>query len=153
MANPKQNSEQKATSPMFGDQQITYTPGEGGPLKTKWHGHIFHANIPKTVSNQEMIAQAEKNRFFHVGPFDPAKHTIAAFPETAVPKTSEQYRAHVIGDGGWAKKMESATALDAKWQAEEPLRIECEVGSDDIDYIWSILTPMRAELKKRDMAA
>jgi hypothetical protein len=133
-------------------EQITYLPREGDPPSTRWHGHVFHANVPKTVTKAELIEAARNNRFFKVGSFDPAKDSTAALSEVPAddPKTSEQYRARVVA---WLKRLDKISAdpeqgpggaLEAMvktWAKEQHMREACEVGSDDYSYIGSLFLP------------
>lgn len=125
---------------------VTYRPGPEDPTQVRWDGHVFHANIPKTVTKTALIEKARKNRFFHVGPFNPATDSVPlSEDQSATPKTAEQYRAFAVE---WLKKIDSVEELDTRWAAEEPLRMSCEVGTDDIEYLMDLMLPKRAELKK-----
>ena len=139
-------------------EQLTYLPGEGDNASTKWAGITFHANKPKTLEAHaegtpqqrlmhQIIEAARKNKFFHVGEFDPA-NAVDAHETTVLPKTSDQYRAHVVG---WLPKMASEGELDAKWISEESLRGACGVGSDDLDWLGALIAPKRHELRKSGM--
>jgi hypothetical protein len=129
----------------LGDQ-ITYLPGEGDPLSVKWHGFVFHANVPKSVTKPELIEQARGNKFFRVGSFDTAKDSTAA-PDAAImdPKTSGEYRAHFVG---WFKKVTDINVLVTTWAKEQPMREACEVGADDYSYIGTLFHPKMHELAK-----
>ncbi len=125
-------------------EMVTYLPQEGDPPSTKWRGIVFHANVPKRITDASHLAAARLNRFFKVGAFDPEVDRVPTEYEKA-PKTSEQYRAHCIA---WLPKMSSVDQLDTKWASEETLRMDCDVGTDDIDYLQHLIAPKRAELKK-----
>ncbi len=129
-------------------EQVTYVPGPQDPPFVRWRGHVFHANIPKRVTNEALIEQAKGNRFFRVGPFD-LKVNGVTVEETPLPKTSQQYRAWAVA---WFKTMTSERDFDDRWAAEETLRMDCEVGTDDIDYLWTLAAPKKAELHKMGMA-
>lgn len=137
-------SEPDKTLPL--GEQITYLPGEGDSPSVKWHGLVFHANVPKSVTKQELIDQAKGNKFFKVGSFDTAKDSIAA-PEAvaASPKTSAEYRAHFVG---WFKKVTDINNLVDTWAKEQPMRDACEVGADDYSYIGTLFHPKMHELAK-----
>ena len=128
-------------------EQITYLPGEEDPPKVLWNGITFYANMPRAVSDPRMIEQARANPFFHVGAFDPDKHSVKLRAQTKEPKTPEQYRAHAVA---WLNKVESVADLDARWAREEVLRIQCGVGADDLDFLSHLFRPKRGELEKRD---
>lgn len=127
-------------------EDITYLPGPEDPPQIKWGGHHFNANVPKRVTNQDMIKMARGNKYFKVGAFKPSD-AVPTREEPEAPKTPEQYRAHAIA---WLKTMQSVDQLDRKWAAEETLRMSCEVGFDDVEYLMSLMGPVRAELRKRD---
>lgn len=127
-------------------EQVTYLPGPDDPVQVKWGKQVFHANVPKTISDPVLIGKARINKFFKVGDFD-AKVDAVRAEKTVTPKTAEQYRAWAIA---WAKKMERVTEFDHRWSEEESLRIACEVGTEDLDYINSVIGPMRSELVRRD---
>lgn len=128
-------------------ESVTYLPGPEDPPQVTWMRHVFHAHIPKQVTNEALIEKARTNKFFKVGEFVAERDATTKLEPTPTPKTPEQYRAWVVG---WAKTMTSTAALDARWMEEEGLRQECEVGTDDLDYLHGIVGPMRAELVKRD---
>lgn len=140
---PAQPVEQ--TAPVGED--VTYIPGPEDPSQVQWAGHHFHANIPKRVTNVDLIARARGNKFFKVGTFKPGD--AVKVEETPDPKTPEQYRAHAVA---WVKTMQSVDQLDRKWAAEETLRMTCGVGLDDIEYLMNLIEPIRSELRKRDMS-
>ena len=136
-------------------EQVTYLPGEGDPASVKWGGITFHANRPKEIEAHaegspsqrgmhQLIENARKNKFFHVGEFD-AANAVEARESASLPKTSDQYRAHVIG---WLSKMSSEGELDAKWISEESMRGACGVGSDDLEWLGEKIAPKRFELRK-----
>lgn len=131
---------------MFGEtESVTYLPREGDPPKVTWGGKTFHANVAVPVNDRAMIAKARSNPCFHVG--ENAPHVKVE--ETGDPKTPEQYRAHVAA---WLPKVSSTAQLDARWAAEEELRIACGVGGEDFDLLGALMGPRRAELKKADVA-
>lgn len=128
-------------------EQVTYLPTAGDPPSIKWHGIVFHANVPKPVNKPELIAAARENRFFKVGPFDPATDSTAALEnaDAAAPKTAEEYRAHFVA---WLRKTETIHDLIKNWTADTALRQSCEVGSDDYSYIASLFLPKQHELAR-----
>lgn len=127
-------------------EQITYLPGEGDPLFVKWHGLVFHANVPKSVTKADLIEQAKANKFFKVGSFDTTKDSTAAVVSTvADPKTAAQYRAHFVD---WFKKITSINDMVATWAKEQPMREACEVGADDYSYIGTLFYPKMHDLAK-----
>lgn len=130
-------------------EQVTYRPGPEDPAQVKWNRHVFHANIPKMVHDQALIEKARANKFFHVGPFNPATDAVPVV-ETTLPKTAPQYRAWAVA---WLKEMRSERELDERWAKEETLRIDCEVGADDLEYLGTLFEPKRYELRKIDRAA
>lgn len=147
---PRAEATEKTEAAEKVSEQVTYLPGDGDPSQTKWHGLVFHANIPKTVTNPILIEQARTNKHFHVGPFDPAKQGVPTHEEVVLPKTPEQYRAWFAA---WLKTMSSVDEMDQRWMKEEVLRESCGVGSDDLEYMTSLYQPKRAELRKLDLPA
>jgi len=142
-------------------ETVTYLPGPDDPVQTKFAGHVFTANVPKTIAGDhdadpktaayrsaQLIETAKKNRFFKVGEFNASRDGVAV-EEQNKPQTAEQYRAHAVA---WLKTVDSVEKLDTKWIDEEPLRQQCEVGYDDIEYLRSLFVPKREELRKRDAA-
>lgn len=137
-------SEPDKTLPL--GEQITYIPGDGDPLSVKWHGLVFHANVPKSVTKPELIEQAKGNKFFKVGSFDTAKDSTAAVDAAAaVPKTSQEYRAHFVD---WLKKASEINGLVATWAKEQSMRDACEVGADDYSYMGTLFYPKMHEFTK-----
>lgn len=147
MATPKSEDEKPELNPVSEGDHVTYRPGPDDPTSVKWSGHVFHANIPKHVKNADLIEKARSNKFFHVGEFT-EKDAVVTRDEPPSPKTPEQYRAHAVA---WIKTMTSVDQLDQKWQGEETLRMSCEVGTDDIEYLSGLIQPLRFELRKREM--
>lgn len=126
-------------------EQITYLPGEGDPLSVKWHGMVFHANVPKSVTKPELIEQAKGNKFFKVGSFDAAKDSTAVDAAISDPKTPGEYRAHFVD---WFRKVADINDLVETWAEEQPMREACEVGADDYSYIGALFHPKMHELAK-----
>lgn len=135
---------------------ITYMPGEGDPPSIKWRNRTFHANVPKQISDLDHIEAAKGNKHFKVGPFDPDKDKPPSPDFTGTPKTSDEYRAHVVA---WLKKLKAAnergepnvTGIDdmiKQWAAEQHLRELCDVGSDDYSFISQLFLPKMHELQK-----
>jgi hypothetical protein len=145
---PKSSANQASSSEpsLLASEQVTYLPGPGDPVQVKWGKHVFSANVPRPVTDPRLIEKAKSNKFFKVGQFDPQRDGVKT-EAVVLPKTAEQYRAWCIA---WAKTMERVTDFDRRWQEEEGLRIACEVGTEDLDLINSVIGPMRAELVKRD---
>lgn len=144
---PRAKVEEPDKAPEKVSEQITYLPGPEDPIITTWMKHVFHGHIPKTVTNSELIEKARLNKSFKVGDFNPHTDAKTKIEPTPVPKTSDQYKVWALA---WTKKCESADALDMRWAEEENLRRECDVGEEELDYLRSVIGPMRAELLKKD---
>jgi hypothetical protein len=159
---PPKNPEPEAQPGAAVSETITYVPAEGDPAIVKWSNIVFEANKPQQVNghtgdplkkectkqerlNADVIERARKNRFFRVGPFNP--HDAVKVEKPEGPQNAAQYRLHA---SEWLKHVSSVEELNNKWIAEEPLRKQCEVGGDDIDYLMSLFTPKHAELRKRE---
>lgn len=129
-------------------EQITYLPGPEDPVTTKFFGHVFHANVPKIVTNRELIKKLRDhpNPFFKVGPFDPAKDKAPVIGFIGEPTTSEQYRAHAVG---WINKCADIDDMAKTWVAEQRLRDACEFGTDDYMWLGTIFLPKMHDLAKR----
>lgn len=132
-------------------ETITYMPGTEDPVSTKFFGHTFHANVPKIVTNAELIKKLREhpNPFFKLGQFNP--ETDHAPPEgfTGEPKTAEQYRAHAVT---WIKKCKDIEDLAKTWVAEQRVREMCDFGTDDYAWLGTIFIPTMHELaRKADM--
>jgi hypothetical protein len=128
-------------------EQITYLPGPEDANSTTWMRHVFHAHQPKTVTNPELIEKARNNPWFKVGHFDVQTDARTKIEPTPFPKTAGQYKVYALD---WSKKSESVDALDMRWAEEEKLRRECDVDEEDIDYLRSVIGPLRSELAKKD---
>lgn len=134
-------------------EQITYIPGDGDPVSTKWHGIVFHAHVPKLISKPELIEAAKANRFFKVGEYSPDQDKAPPPFFTGDPKTSDQYRAHVVA---WLNKLSAAPSsphtieeMVKTWVAEQHLRESCEVGSEDYSFIGAQFLPKMHEFAKQ----
>jgi hypothetical protein len=142
-----EQSDQGEEAPLLASEQVTYIPGEGDPVSTKWHGIVFHANVPKTINKPILIEQARGNRFFKVGEFDPARDKVATI-EVSDPKTPGEYRAHFVA---WFNKLSvndtnGINQMVAMWAKEQPMREMCEVGTDDYSYIGTLFNPKMHQL-------
>lgn len=129
-------------------EQITYMPGPEDPVSTKFHGHVFHANVPKTVTNYDLVKKLRDhpNPFFKLGTFDP--NTDKAPPEGffGEPKTADQYKAHAVG---WVKKCAEIEDMAKTWVAEQRIREMCEVGTDDYAWLGTIFVPKMRDLARK----
>lgn len=125
---------------------VTYVPQPGDPAVTTWNGHTFHANKPTPVNadvHGKMIEQARGNPWFEVAGQDKPKTPSAANS----PTNSEEYRSYAIG---WFKTVDSSKAMKARWAAEEEMRNELGVGTDDLEYLDKLYIPRLAELEKAE---
>lgn len=124
---------------------VTYMPGPHDPPKVTWNRHVFHANVPKKITDQAMIEAAKGNKFFHVGLFDPQKDAVNdSVPE---PKTAAAYRAWAVH---WLKDIESVDAMCERWANEAQMRERLEVGYDDLKYLSSLFQPRLDDLIRRE---
>ena len=135
-------------------ESLTYLPGEGDKASVVWGGHTFHANVSKEITghaggtaqqklNLHLIERARENKLFAVGNMRPKRES------TGLPTTAEEYRAYAIK---WLKDpaIEHAEQLIARFAKDRELRIACEVGSDDYDYLSTLLMPKLHDLARGD---
>ncbi len=127
--------------------KVTYVPQEGDPSTVTWNGHKFTANVPREVSNAEMLKLAATNPWFDVegSPAPTAIDEAKRRGRPPKPKTAEEYRAWAVS---WIGKSETSADLQSRWDGEADLRTACGVGGDDLDYIATIMQPRLAELQK-----
>lgn len=111
--------------------RVTYLPGDGDPAVTKYRGITFKAHQPTEVT-KEIVDAVRGNRFFQIGD-EPVQQAA-----TDLPKTHEQYRAWVIN---WMKDVSTVRDLIRHWTEDQSLRHTCEVGSDDMNYLGTIIAP------------
>jgi len=117
---------------------VTYIPGRDDPSEAKWRGVVFKANEPVRIKEADHIEAAKGNRFFRV---EGEEDT----PDQArKPTTHDEYRAHVVG---WAKLTRGVEELISMWASERQLRVECEVGSDDIQWLGTIIEPRLRQMR------
>jgi hypothetical protein len=119
-------------------EDVVYTPGEGDPNTVKWRGIQFKANVPVRVTNAEHIEAARVNKFFRVGEARKNDAPIGS------PKTAMEYRGHVVD---WIKGCESVDQVAQHWAADRNLRVKCEVGQDDIDFLGTLVEPKLRALR------
>jgi hypothetical protein len=119
---------------------ITFCPEEGGSSSTTWRGIVFKAHIPVMIKDQTMIDAAKGNRFFSVG------DEIVRTPNAA-PKTRDEYRNHVVA---WLKEVLTTDDLAHRWARDRNLRTSCEVGSDDLNYLGTLIDPKLRDLQRAD---
>ena len=122
-------------------EDVTYTPGPDDPAITKWRGHEFRANVPVRIRDEDHIKAARGNRFFRVG--NEIKDEILIGP----PKTSDQYRAHVVA---WMKDVTTVDQLVTKWAADRNLRTACEVGRDDVMWLGRLFEPKLHQMRMQE---
>lgn len=134
-------------------EMITYVPTDGGPVKVKWAGHTFEANVPKEIRGREdgteseklglhIINSARNNPHFKVG--DKRFQMPVQLPATA-----EQYRAYAVN---WIKdrSIEHAEDLIRRFTRDRELQAACEVGSDDYAWLATLFMPRLHELARAD---
>lgn len=137
-------AEKSKDAPVRASAEITYRPREGDPATTVWNKLTFEANKPRTVSNPDVIKAARGNPWFEVdGEKAPEK-------KAGPPKTSEEYRAHAVA---WIKDADTVKAMVERWDQEETLRRDCEVGGDDLGYIAQFYDPKLEALKQAEAEA
>lgn len=81
--------------------------------------------------------------------FDEHEGKPEFIPGKHVPESSQEYRAHLVH---WLKACNEAGTLANRWSKEERLRIACGVGTDDYDYLASLINPRYADLRKQAAA-
>lgn len=131
--------------------EITYHPREGDPSTVKWAGVKFEANVPKVVSHPEIIMGAPTNPWFSVKGETAESGEAKRRGPKPKPKTPEAYRAWAVE---WINAVKpdpllepaiaaagAVAAMKERWGAEESLREQCGVGSDDLDMLASIFNP------------
>lgn len=146
MAKPQQNQIVDMAPDMLpgAGQLVTYLPKDGDPPKVRWGRVTFHANVGQMISDAKLLAKAKANKWFHVGDGAPR----VEIEETAEPRNSDQYRAHVAK---WLPTVQTASHLDEVWAGEEMLRRDCGVGGEDLELLDKLLLPRRAELRRAEM--
>jgi hypothetical protein len=137
------------TSKRITQPKITYAPvSESAPYETIWNKHRFRANIPVVVRDvvggntaAQMIESAKGNIDFMVEGFP------RAAPRPIDPETPEQYKTYAVG---WIRHSNNSVELMRRWKNERDLREECGVGTDDEEYLHSILNPRHSLLKESE---
>jgi hypothetical protein len=127
--------------------EITYVPGREDPVSVVWNKLTFEANKPRLVSDQRIIDRAKSNPWFRVAGEKQAEKGFD--PGTDKPSNAQQYRAYAIT---WFKLAKTSTELAKRWSDEEALRTECEVGTDDLEFIARHYDPTLEQLKKMEAA-
>jgi hypothetical protein len=65
-------------TPTVGGKMVTYIPREDGDRPfVMWNGHRFEANVPKKISDQEMLTSAITNPWFKIEGHPQAKRVKA----------------------------------------------------------------------------
>lgn len=131
------------TAPDEGED-LTYLPQAGDPASVKWRGVEFKANVPRRITDLDHIEAARTNRFFRVGKGDPK---YEGRNPNDPPATPMQYRAHVVA---WIKTCETVEDVVKHWSDDRVLRQTCEVGSDDIQWLGSLVEPQLATFRRRE---
>ena len=132
---------------------IMYLPGPMDPPTTTWGGLVFKANVPREITgnpdgtnreklNHELLVSARHNKFFQLGSGGSRKADT-----TLTPTTAKGYRAHVVN---WLNACENVDELMTMWARDKDLRTACEVGTDDFDYLGSLIKPKLSELAKSE---
>lgn len=148
MAEPASKAPAAAAKPKSDKKtlMVTYKPGPEDPSETTWNGHRFLANVGRPViDNGEphgMVALAKGNMCFEVEGHDKKEKVPAGSPTTP-----DAYKAYAVD---WFKKAKTASDFEARWDDEEEMRERAGIGSDDLDWLDSLIAPRLAELKKAD---
>lgn len=125
---------------------VTYKPGPEDPSEVTWNGHKFRANVGRPViddgKEHGMVALAKGNMCFDVEGHDKKEKVPAGSPTTP-----DAYKAYATD---WFKKAKSADDFESRWDDEEEMRERAGIGSDDLDWLDSLIQPRLAELKKAD---
>jgi hypothetical protein len=111
---------------------VMYCPSPGDPIKTKWRGVEFNANVPVRIFDAEHIEAARGNRQFSVGNKGPDDDNPGP------PTTAMEYRGHVVD---WLKTISTVDQFVAEWARDRTLRMACEVGVDDVNYLGTLIEP------------
>jgi len=120
------------------EELVTYLPGEGDPVKTKWRGVEFTANVPTRVTNKDHLAAARANRFYRVGNDAPQENPNRA------PTDAMEYRGHVLG---WMEGVSTIEQLVKNWAQDRDVRLKCETGHDDISYLGTLIEPKLRQMR------
>lgn len=137
----------KTAAPALAGVQITYVPGREDPVTVTWARLDFEANKPRTVNDPRLIERAKGNPWFKV---EGEKQAEKGFdPANDKPVNSNQYRAYAIT---WFNVVNKSAELKRRWSAEEDLRVVCEVGQDDLDYIARFYDQRLEQLTKMENA-
>lgn len=148
----------QATKPQRPDDvdEIAYIPQEGDPIRIVWNGITFPAHMPvkvprsKTVlypkrearempdgsvitrsieSRIPMVELAKMNPFFSVNGETPIARKIG---KAKTPTNPDEYRGYAIR---WITTSSNPGEMDARWDAEQPLREQCGCDDKDIAYL------------------
>jgi hypothetical protein len=119
-----------------------YTPRvDGDPAVTIFRGIRFRANVPVDVP--DTVADVLKtNPWFAVNGKKPVDMAASGRPKTDI-----EYRRWF---SVWITKVRSSEELIARWKAEEELRGECGVGTDDLDFMAPIYNATLETLQKQE---
>jgi len=122
---------------------ITYTPRfDGDPFNTVVEGIRFEANKPRSVSNAVIIEMARTNPWFRVG-----DEKQAPLPSYGKPRTDIEYRRYAIE---WIQAAKGSDEVKRRWDAEEDLRTDCDVGTDDLDFLAPYYSSRVEQLEKAE---
>jgi hypothetical protein len=58
-----------------------------------------------------------------------------------------EYRGYVAN---WLNSVRTTEALILKWSSDRDLRERCDVGSDDFEYLGTLIEPKAASLARQD---
>lgn len=119
---------------------VCYVPRhKDDPSETKMHGYHFRANVPKLVNSSECLRSAMTNPWFTVD------GKAIEVKKPGAPRTPESYKLHAVG---WIGAATSHADMERQWNAEDDMRTEIGVGSDDLDYILPRYNAKYIRLKK-----
>ena len=135
---------------------IIYRPGAQDPPFTRVNGITFQANVavnvPRTKTVEQLIVitrenddgqilsrgvprritmakQLEDNPCFEVNGKPPRPRKKA---DLRVPSTASGYRSYATR---WIAESDDPAAMDARWEAEAQLRMNCNVDDTDVAHI------------------
>lgn len=132
--------------------RLIYVPQEGDPAETVWNRHRFQANVPTEIRDvrngltaAQMLAAAKGNPWFQIEG-QSKKPTLVV----SVPTTAEQYRTYAAI---WIRDAKTSKGLVARWESEQELRADCEVGGDDVEYLTTLFNPRKTMLERAEKLA
>lgn len=130
-----------APTPKEEGELVTFLPPRGESDVVKWRGVEFKAGVPVRLTDKSHIEAARGHKFFRVG------NEAKGDEPSRAPTDAMEYRGHVLE---WMRDVSTVDQLARNWAADRDLRVKCEIGHDDIQYLGTLIEPKLRDMRQAE---